>query len=88
VLGLQIKNSIYALGGKKIADDVEMLGTYPPKNEFQAVEVPKNGWHEAPTGMLARGEYKAKMKFVDDDEKEHLVFEYTIKIAKDFAGTD
>jgi len=84
VLGLQIKNSIYSKVGKQLAKDVEMLGTYPPKNEFQAVDIPKNGWHEAPSGALARGEYKAKMKFVDDDSKEHLVFDYTIKIAKDF----
>jgi len=83
VLGLQIKNSIYTSVGK-IADDTEMLGTYPPKNEFQSVDLPKNQWHDAPTGVLARGEYKAKMKFIDDDGKEHLTFEYAIKIAKDF----
>jgi hypothetical protein len=38
-----------------------MLGTYPPKNEFQAVDIPRQGWHEAPSGALARGEYKAKV---------------------------
>jgi len=40
-----------------------MLGTYPPKNEFQAVDIPRQGWHEAPSGALARGEYKAKVRF-------------------------
>jgi len=86
VLGLQIKNSIYSKVGAQLAKDVEMLGTYPPKNEFQAVDIPKQGWHEAPSGALARGEYKAKMKFCDDDGKEHLVFDYMIKIAKDYNG--
>eukprot|EP01097_Dermamoeba_algensis_P001240 TRINITY_DN1470_c0_g1_i1.p1 TRINITY_DN1470_c0_g1~~TRINITY_DN1470_c0_g1_i1.p1 ORF type:complete len:192 (+),score=41.63 TRINITY_DN1470_c0_g1_i1:49-624(+) len=85
VLGLQIKNAIYSKVGAKLASDVEMLGTYPPKNEFQAVSIPKNDWNEAPSGMLARGEYKGKMKFVDDDEKTHMEFEYVMKIAKDFS---
>jgi len=84
VLGLQIKNTIFTKIGAKIASDVEMLGTYPPKNTFQAVEIPKNDWNEAPSGVLARGEYKGKMKFVDDDEKSHLEFEYIMKIAKEF----
>jgi len=84
VLGLQIINQIYAKLGPRLAKDVEMLGTYPPKNDFQAVEIPKNGWHEAPKGGLARGEYKAKMKFVDDDNNCHLEFEYAIKISKTF----
>jgi len=83
VLGLQIINQIYRLGAK-LAKDTEMLGTYPPKNEFQDVEIPKNGWHEAPKGGMARGDYKAKMKFIDDDSNVHLEFEYAIKIAKNF----
>eukprot|EP01121_Diplochlamys_sp_Union-15-3_P009639 TRINITY_DN262_c0_g1_i1.p1 TRINITY_DN262_c0_g1~~TRINITY_DN262_c0_g1_i1.p1 ORF type:complete len:220 (+),score=53.46 TRINITY_DN262_c0_g1_i1:85-660(+) len=83
VLGLQIKNTISKLG-KTLAKDTEMLGTYPPKNEFQAIEIPKHGFHEAPSGMLHRGEYSALMKFVDDDGKCHLQFDYTIKIAKDW----
>jgi len=85
VLGLQIQNAVYALAGaKKIAEDVEMLGTYPPKNEFQAVDLPKSGWNDCPSGHMYRGDYKAKMKFIDDDTKVHLLFEYTLKIAKDW----
>eukprot|EP01120_Amphizonella_sp_Union-15-10_P008218 TRINITY_DN290_c0_g1_i1.p1 TRINITY_DN290_c0_g1~~TRINITY_DN290_c0_g1_i1.p1 ORF type:complete len:190 (-),score=42.94 TRINITY_DN290_c0_g1_i1:149-718(-) len=83
VLGLQIINSIHSKLTKTIKD-TEMLGTYPPKNEFQSVEIPKHGYHEAPTGALARGEYKADMKFIDDDQKCHLEFDYVLKIAKDW----
>lgn len=39
-----------------------MLGTYPPKNEFQMLEIPRLDWTEAPTGMMLRGDYKAKVK--------------------------
>jgi Rho GDP-dissociation inhibitor len=85
VLGFKIKNQIYSSIGKKLAEDLEMLGTYPPKNEFQTVDIPKNDWNEAPSGMIARGSYKAKMRFMDDDGNSHLDFEYTVKIAKDYA---
>ena len=83
VLGFKILNTVSKMG-KCIAKDTEMLGTYPPKNEFQAVDIPKNDWLEAPSGMMARGEYGAKMKFMDDDGNTHLEFEYVVKIAKDF----
>ena len=33
---------------------------------------------------VARGTYNAKTTFVDDDKKEHLSFEYKLKIAKDW----
>ena len=83
VLGLRILNSVSKLG-KTVAKDEEMLGTYPPKNEFQSLDIPRNDWNEAPTGMLMRGEYKSKMTFMDDDKKTHLEFEYVLKIAKDW----
>jgi len=84
VLGLKIINTIYGPLNSRLAKDEEMLGTYPPKNEFQTILIPRNDWHEAPKGTLARGEYKAKMKFMDDDGNCHLEFEYAIKIAKNY----
>jgi len=83
VLGLKIINEVKKLG-KTLTKDTEMLGTYPPKHEFQSSHLPDKGWAEAPTGMLSRGDYGAKMKFTDDDNKTHLEFEYTLKIAKDY----
>ena len=85
VLGLKIQNQISKLG-KTIVKDEEILGSYPPKNEFQSLDIPKNEWNVAPTGTLSRGEYKAKMKFLDDDGNCHLEFDYIIKIAKDYSG--
>ncbi|ELP89059.1 Rho GDP-dissociation inhibitor, putative [Entamoeba invadens IP1] len=82
VLGLRIINTVSKLG-KQVASDEEMLGSYPPKNEFQALELPKNDWNEAPSGMLARGEYKSNVKFTDDDKQMYLQFDYLIKIVKE-----
>lgn len=39
---------------------------------------------EAPSGMLARGHYNAVSSFVDDDKKEHLKFEWSFDISKDW----
>jgi len=83
VLGLKIINTVSKLG-KTLTRDEEMLGTYPPKNEFQLLEIPRLEWTEAPSGMLLRGDYKAKIKFIDDDNRTHLEFEYVLKIAKDW----
>eukprot|EP01105_Mastigella_eilhardi_P026668 TRINITY_DN780_c0_g1_i1.p1 TRINITY_DN780_c0_g1~~TRINITY_DN780_c0_g1_i1.p1 ORF type:complete len:208 (-),score=88.55 TRINITY_DN780_c0_g1_i1:111-674(-) len=83
VLGLKIVNHVKRMG-KTVADDEEMLGTYPPKNDFQQLEIPRNDWNEAPSGMLLRGEYKSSMQFIDDDKKCHLQFDYILKIAKDW----
>jgi Rho GDP-dissociation inhibitor len=85
VLGLKILNQVSKMG-KTIAKDEEMLGTYPPKNEFQSLEIPRLEWNEAPSGILLRGEYKSKMRFVDDDNRCHLELDYVLKIAKDWAG--
>eukprot|EP01106_Pelomyxa_sp_JSP_P001785 TRINITY_DN1272_c0_g1_i3.p2 TRINITY_DN1272_c0_g1~~TRINITY_DN1272_c0_g1_i3.p2 ORF type:complete len:184 (-),score=65.23 TRINITY_DN1272_c0_g1_i3:122-673(-) len=85
VLGLKILNQVSKLS-TTIANDEEMLGTYPPKNDFQALEIPRLDWNEAPSGLIARGEYKSHMRFVDDDKKCHLEFTYILKIAKEWAA--
>jgi len=87
LLGFQIHNTI-SKGGVKLAKDKEMLGTYPPKNDPHQVDIPRTGWNEAPKGMLGRGEYKSKMRFVDDDGTCHLEFDYVLKIAKDWKNDD
>uniref|UniRef100_A0A6B2LLN6 Rho GDP-dissociation inhibitor n=1 Tax=Arcella intermedia TaxID=1963864 RepID=A0A6B2LLN6_9EUKA len=82
VLGLKLVNTVFSK--IKEVKDTQMFGSYPPSNEFKAYEFPTDGWHEAPSGMAMRGEYKARMTFTDDDNKEHLTFDYVIKIAKDW----
>lgn len=39
---------------------------------------------EAPSGMLARGHYEAASRFVDDDDNDHLKFDWSFDIAKDW----
>jgi len=39
---------------------------------------------EAPSGMIARGHYNATSKFIDDDDHDHLLFEWSFDIAKDW----
>ncbi|EZF23506.1 hypothetical protein H112_03761 [Trichophyton rubrum D6] len=39
---------------------------------------------EAPSGILSRGRYNAVSRFVDDDDVDHLKFEWTFEIAKDW----
>jgi Rho GDP-dissociation inhibitor len=67
-----------------VAKEEEMLGSFPPQGEAHVVVFPRHGWEEAPSGMLARGNYKGKHKFVDDDGQCHLEYEYTFAIKKDW----
>lgn len=59
-----------------------MVGSYGPRpNEayqyLTAVE-------EAPKGMMARGNYTVKSKFTDDDKNDHLSWEWSLAIKKDW----
>lgn len=56
-----------------------MVGSYAPKSEDYTY---KTDAEEAPAGMIARGHYKVKSKFIDDDKKEHAVWEWQFEIAK------
>jgi len=58
-----------------------MVGSYGPKAESQFYLCPVD---EAPKGMLARGHYKIKSKFVDDDKTVHLAWEWGLDIKKDW----
>jgi Rho GDP-dissociation inhibitor len=59
-----------------------MLGSFGPQAEPHVVVFPRHGWEEAPSGMLARGDYKAKSQFIDDDDQNHLEYEYAFSIKK------
>ncbi|CAH3013658.1 unnamed protein product [Porites evermanni] len=58
-----------------------MVGSYGPKTESHEYLTPPE---EAPKGMLARGHYVAKSKFVDDDKNCHLEWEWAFDITKDW----
>ncbi len=59
----------------------EMLGSYGPSGEaYEKKFLPE----EAPSGMLARGRYCVKSKFVDDDQHVHLEWTWNLEIKKDW----
>ena len=59
-----------------------MVGSYCPKSEAYEFTCPID---EAPKGMLARGHYNIKSKFIDDDKTVHLAWEWSMDIKKDWA---
>ncbi|RKO97000.1 hypothetical protein CXG81DRAFT_28891 [Caulochytrium protostelioides] len=59
----------------------EMLGSYGPSPEpYEKRFLPE----EAPSGLLARGTYYVKSKFVDDDGVVHLEWDWQFSIKKDW----
>jgi len=58
-----------------------MVGSYAPKMEIQSYTTPVE---DAPSGMLARGHYNVKSLFTDDDNNEHLKWEWSFDIKKDW----
>lgn len=58
-----------------------MVGSYPPKLEMQSYTTPSE---EAPSGMLCRGHYTVHSLFTDDDKNEHLKWEWSFEISKDW----
>eukprot|EP01101_Sappina_pedata_P009290 TRINITY_DN5374_c0_g1_i1.p1 TRINITY_DN5374_c0_g1~~TRINITY_DN5374_c0_g1_i1.p1 ORF type:complete len:207 (-),score=76.18 TRINITY_DN5374_c0_g1_i1:132-722(-) len=84
VSGLKYVNLVYRKG-VRVAKDDEMVGSFGPQKAPHTVIIPRNGYDEAPSGMLSRGLYNAKTHFVDDDKQNHLEFEYSFSIKKDWS---
>lgn len=59
----------------------QMVGSYAPKTEIQSYTTPME---DAPSGLLARGHYTVKSLFTDDDGNEHLKWEWSFHIKKDW----
>jgi len=83
VSGLKYVNFVYRKG-IKVAKDNQMLGSFGPQTTAHEVVFPRNGWEEAPSGLLSRGSYTAKSQFVDDDNVNHLEYEYAFDIKSDW----
>ncbi|KAK4776799.1 hypothetical protein SAY86_005487 [Trapa natans] len=66
----------YAVGNTKI-----MVGTFSPRKEPYWYETEEE---TIPTGILARGSYFVRTKFVDDDGKCHLELNYYFEIRKNW----
>ncbi len=53
----------------------EMLGSYGPSpNPYEKKFLPE----EAPSGMMARGTYNVRSRFIDDDGNCHLDFQWVM----------
>ncbi|KAJ3325697.1 hypothetical protein HDV06_003498 [Boothiomyces sp. JEL0866] len=59
----------------------EMVGSYGPSPDLYTKKFPLE---EAPSGMMARGTYKVKSRFVDDDGHCHLEWDWQFEIKKDW----
>ena len=59
-----------------------MVGSYAPKTEVQSYLTPPE---DAPSGMMKRGTYSINSLFTDDDKSEHLKWEWSLEIKKDWA---
>lgn len=80
VHGLKYVQKTYRIG-VPVDKMVHMLGSYPPKKEIQSYTTPSE---EAPSGLMARGTYTIVSLFTDDDKNEHLKWEWTFEIKKDW----
>nr|XP_057921255.1 rho GDP-dissociation inhibitor 1-like [Doryrhamphus excisus]XP_057921256.1 rho GDP-dissociation inhibitor 1-like [Doryrhamphus excisus] len=67
--------------GIRVDRSCYMVGSYGPRpsaHEFISTT------EEAPKGMLARGQYVIKSRFMDDDSYDHLSWEWNLNIKKDW----
>jgi len=62
----------------------EMIGSYSPNTIDKPEYEKKFETETAPSGMIARGHYNAISRFIDDDNQEHLKFEWSFDIKKDW----
>lgn len=80
VHGLKYVQKTYRLG-LPVDKMVQMVGSYPPKLEIQSYLTPPE---DAPSGTFARGSYSVHSLFTDDDNHQHLKWEWTFEIKKDW----
>jgi Rho GDP-dissociation inhibitor len=80
VTGLKYHQKIYK-HGISVEKMNHMVGSYAPKLELQSYLSPLE---EMPSGMLSRGTYTVKSLFTDDDKNEHLKWEWTFELKKDW----
>ncbi|XP_008303738.1 rho GDP-dissociation inhibitor 1 [Stegastes partitus] len=68
--------------GVKVDKSDYMVGSYGPRpnEEYEFLTT----MEESPKGMLARGTYNIKSKFTDDDKHDHLSWEWSLTIKKDW----
>lgn len=80
VTGLRYVQKIYR-HGIKVEKIAHMIGSYPPKEQLQSYTTPQE---EMPSGLMARGTYTVRSLFTDDDKHEHLKWEWSFELKKDW----
>lgn len=80
VHGLKYVQKTYKLG-LPVDKMTHMVGSYAPKSEMQSYTTPPE---DAPSGMITRGNYTVHSLFTDDDKHEHLKWEWSFDIKKDW----
>lgn len=80
VHGLKYVQKTYKLG-LPVDKMTHMVGSYPPKDGLQSYTTPPE---DAPAGLMTRGSYSVQSLFTDDDKHEHLKWEWTFEIKKDW----
>nr|CAG4641243.1 EOG090X0EJY [Eulimnadia texana] len=80
VHGLKYVQKTYRKG-IQVDKMTHMVGSYAPKKELQSYTTPVE---DAPSGLLYRGNYSVTSLFTDDDGNEHLKWEWTFEIKKDW----
>ncbi|KAM7386640.1 hypothetical protein PAMA_009314 [Pampus argenteus] len=68
--------------GVKVDKSDYMVGSYGPRpnEEYEFLTT----MEESPKGIMARGTYVIKSKFTDDDKHDHLSWEWSLTIKKDW----
>jgi len=67
--------------GLRVDKQSFMVGSYGPKAESHTYVTPVE---EAPKGLMARGDYSVKSKFLDDDKNVHLEWQWSFAVKKDW----
>ncbi|XP_063282716.1 rho GDP-dissociation inhibitor 2 [Pelobates fuscus] len=80
VSGLKYVQHTYKIG-VKVAKATFMVGSYGPRAEEYEFLTPVE---ESPKGMLNRGTYHNKSFFTDDDNHNHLTWEWNLSIRKEW----
>ncbi|KAF9124713.1 hypothetical protein BGW39_007944 [Mortierella sp. 14UC] len=85
VSGLKYMHIIKRHGVKGKFDKAEeMIGSYAANANVIEKKASLFVAEEAPSGMLARGHYEVKSKFIDDDKTVHKEWSWSFDIKKDW----
>lgn len=80
VTGLKYVQKIYRKG-IQVDKMTHMVGSYAPLEDMQSYTTAPE---EAAHGLLSRGHYTVKSLFTDDDGNEHLKWDWSFNIKKDW----